>query len=243
MRKIIALVLTVVISISIINIVSSKTDEVVMVGAFENVGFNIIQSDINVWTKLISKSLDEEALKKMAMEVAEQINIQKPYEFTLLHENNNSKCILTKISKNAMTQIKIESIKNKELIQNYAVIDITLYDKFDNTDYLKDLCQNQLEKIGKIAKSNVTIVGYCSGNIDKGQKEVVANKMFTYLKAKKTEKNIIDNGYNINGYSRLIDNHIISKNKKMNLDLSMNYNECEDKTYLFLATPIITVEY
>ena len=243
MKKIIALILTIAVSISIISITSTAAKEVAMVGVFENVGFNIIQSDINVWTKINSKKLDEQELKKIAVEVADQMNIQKPYEFKLLYENDNQKCILTKKSKNARTQIKIERIKNKELVENYAVIDITLYDKFDNTDYLKKLCQDELEKVGEKPKSNVTIVGYCSGNIDKGQKQVVSNKVFSYLRAKKTEENDIENGYNINGYSRLIDNHIITKNKKMNLDLSMNYNECEDKTYLFLATPIITVEY
>lgn len=242
MKKIIALGLTVLLSIGMINI-ASATKEVAMVGAFDNIGFNIIQSDINVWTKIQSKSLNEDSLKNLAETVAKKINIQKPYEFTLLHENNNEKCILTKTSKKTLTQIKIESMGNEDIIKNYVVIDITLYDQFENVDYLKQLCEEKLEEIGQKSKSNVTVVGYCAGNIDKNQKEVVSNKVFSYLKAKKTEENIIDNVYNINGYTRLIDNHIMSKNKKMNLDLSMNYNECEDKTFLFLATPIITVEY
>ena len=242
MKKIIAFGLTILISIGMINIVSASK-ELAMVGAFDNIGFNVIQSDINVWTKINSKSLDEEKLKQLAQSVAKQINVEKPYELTVLNENNNSKCILTKISKKALTQIKIESMENKDKIDNYVVIDITLYDKFDNVEYLKQLCEEQLEKIGQKAKSNVTVVGYCSGNIDKKQKEVVSNKVFSYLKAKKTEENMIDNGYNINGYTRLVNDYIMSKNKKMNLDLSMNYNECEDKTFLFLASPVITVEY
>ena len=36
---------------------------------------------------------------------------------------------------------------------------------------------------------------------------------------------------------------VVSKGEKVNMDLAVTYNEEENKTYLYAATPVITLEY
>lgn len=62
-------------------------------------------------------------------------------------------------------------------------------------------------------------------------------------KAKKvngmSEKNLIS----VSAYSPLIDNNIEIEGRKINMNLALRYNAFEDKTYIWLATPVITIEY
>lgn len=44
-------------------------------------------------------------------------------------------------------------------------------------------------------------------------------------------------------YSPLIENYLIINKKKININLSIRYNEEEDYTYLWIGTPIITAGY
>ncbi|OZV13462.1 hypothetical protein CIW83_04260 [Tissierella sp. P1] len=44
-------------------------------------------------------------------------------------------------------------------------------------------------------------------------------------------------------YTPLIESSIFSGEKKVNLNLAIRYNENEDKTYIWIGTPIITTGY
>lgn len=44
-------------------------------------------------------------------------------------------------------------------------------------------------------------------------------------------------------YSPLIEDYLLIDEKKINLNIAIRYNEYEDKTYIFIGTPIITIGY
>ena len=44
-------------------------------------------------------------------------------------------------------------------------------------------------------------------------------------------------------FSPLIDEYIYTGNRKMNLNIALRYSELENKTYILIGTPIITIGY
>jgi len=61
--------------------------------------------------------------------------------------------------------------------------------------------------------------------------------------AKKVEGITEENLISISAYSPRVKSSILVNEKRVNINLAMRYNSYEDKTYIWLATPVITTEY
>ena len=49
--------------------------------------------------------------------------------------------------------------------------------------------------------------------------------------------------YTICGYTPLLEEHVMQQGSPINLNLAMNYNEEEDRTYIYAAVPILSLDY
>ena len=73
--------------------------------------------------------------------------------------------------------------------------------------------------------------------------EEISGRILTETGAKRIE-GIKDRNYiSVSAYSPYIQEFIQVRGKRVNLNLAARYNSYEDKTYIWLATPVITTEY
>ena len=100
-----------------------------------------------------------------------------------------------------------------------------------------------LDKYGIRSGINMCITGYYEG--ERGERELnkVIKKVLCSMDAKGISS-IWDSGLtSICAYSPAIDNTLLLDGKKINMNLATRYNSYENKTYIWVAIPVIMIEY
>lgn len=92
-------------------------------------------------------------------------------------------------------------------------------------------------------KASTCYTGSWDGRLDTGRLNELCRRMFEETEAIKVEGMRDHNLISVSAYSPMIGESIRVKGKRINMGLAIRYNAYEDKTYLWLATPVIMTEY
>ncbi|MCT4688679.1 YwmB family TATA-box binding protein [Vallitalea sp.] len=215
---------------------------------FNEVNFTLCETDLNIWGEYSKSYMTKSEMEKLALEVVNKLGLEPEYNEDYNSEEFKKVYSINKKTKEADTTIKVvelvEEVANNGLkVENYIVINIVLNDKCGSILYFRDKITEIFKEMDMDARDNLTITSKHKGKLDESKaKEIVkqiANKMSCKVKDSFKTENI----YSIYGYSRYIDEHIITEGEKINVDLALTYNELEDMTYLYAAIPVITIDY
>jgi hypothetical protein len=219
--------------------------EEILLSAFQNSQFETVQANLNTWTKMNDSFVDFEQMQKIVKETAHFLEIKGKWKIEQKEIENERQCILTKPSKDAKTTIKIESIHdpNKNQSTTYLIIDIILYNKYNSIPYLKKKTDEFFISKNLQSTTNITMAGSYDGLLEKKEQKRIAGIIMKQLRAKAYDTYETNQIYSVYGYTKLIDQWLMSKGNKINVNLAFRYNEYENKTYLYLASPLITVDY
>nr|WP_252187626.1 YwmB family TATA-box binding protein [Anaeromonas gelatinilytica] len=218
--------------------------------------------NVEVRVELPKEYLTEDELKEIGQDFINKFNIvgklqnkNNKYEITsentptydmdLIKGDSQNKLIITGKDKNGNSlQInlltfsdKYSSLKKTELIVNVISNELKQYDNIQKN--IKDIFNN-MEKDPEI---NTCIIGTFSGNIENNEKLKIVSNIMRKIDAKEIENYSEPDIISVSAYSPNIDNHIYTGNNKMNLNIAMRHNYTEDKTYIWIATPIISKGY
>jgi len=87
------------------------------------------------------------------------------------------------------------------------------------------------------------MIGTFEGKLESSNKVKKITKTLQVINGNKIEGIMDESIISISAYSPNIDRFIYTGNNKMNLNIAMRYNEYEGKTYYWIGSPIITIEY
>jgi hypothetical protein len=201
-----------------------------------------------MWGEYSKSYMTEAEMEQLALEMADKLGLEPEYEKQYDSEESKKVYSINKKTKEADTTIKvvevIEKVPDDGLkVDNYIVINIVLSEKCNSILFFRDRITKIFEEMDMDVRDNLTITSQHKGKLDEYKaKEIVreiANKMSCQVKDSFKTENI----YSIYGYSKYIDEHIVTEGEKINVDLALTYNELEDMTYLYAAIPVITIEY
>ena len=100
-----------------------------------------------------------------------------------------------------------------------------------------------LKKVDINPEINLCITGSLNGNLKENELEVICKKTLDSIGANRVE-GIRDKGLiSVSAFSPSIDEAVRVNGKQVNLNMAVRYNSYEGKTYIWLATPVITTEY
>ncbi len=109
----------------------------------------------------------------------------------------------------------------------------------DTALYVKDMFKRYKVK----PKSNSCITGCFEGKLGYEKLNEISRKILKVAGAKKVNGISDNNLISVSAYSPLIGNTLKIDGKKVNMNLAIRYNSYENKTYIWLASPVITIEY
>ena len=104
---------------------------------------------------------------------------------------------------------------------------------------IKEICR----KYGLVPEINYCITGYFEGKLDTKDLNDVCGKAFRAAGAEKVEGIKEDNLISLTAYSPDISNYVRVDGSRVNLNIALRYNSYEKRTYIWLATPLIAIEY
>ncbi len=241
MKKILPILIILAILIIIISMNENKKDgSSLMIDVFNESTFKTVQSDINTYAILKQPLKTFDDMELYLKNVDEKIGgISKD---TIEKEEIDDIKILKKvyISSNAKLTTKIETINDNA---TYLIIDVILYDNCENIMKVKEEVEDIFKILNLDLKTNISITGSYHGKINYDEEKLIAFDIMKKMNATILEDYITDKVYSVVGYTKRINEYIYSEKQKININLALRYNEYENKTYLYLATPLITVEY
>lgn len=260
MKKVIFIFINLIIVVSIFLILMQLTELIqlneyentkidILMEAFSSTGAGIVSSEIYISGKAGHVFDDAE---KRNMIITELIASAVPgtaagaKPFMQQIENDNSFGTAADYAFNENASIHISLLKDPQgKPEDDYLAAVSLTDTSQEPD-LKAAVSGIIkvfEKYGIEADVNICITGSIEGKPESNELEKICQDVFKAAEAKEVE-GIRDNGLiSVSAFAPSIDGSVKVNGRDINLNIAIRYNSYEGKTYIWLATPVITTEY
>jgi len=260
--KKIALLGIILISLSLIlGLKPQKQDKLeLMMEILRRTDASFIEGDISLGGAISNKMLNMEEMEEIGESIKDELNIQGSLlngQFTCIDQLKEGYYSKEYIQDDGFNQLMIQGIDDKG---NFVTISLSsyeiegsgetsLYINLINSEHFTEnndiilKVQKIFDEYDKFINVTSCIVGSIDGNIDLETNKKKVLDITRDLKGKVVEKYEEDGIVSYSIFSPLIDEYIYTGSRKMNLNIALRYSELENKTYILIGTPIITIGY
>lgn len=223
-------------------------NEQFLLEAFEVAGANAEMMDIVDWSVINREFLDFPQMEQYRDKIL-HIFDAKGKIFDETQENSKIHRILNtraKLDSDTFLQIILQSVHLPEEYekepQTYLVISVSgkKLDKF--VDYGQKVQEAVVSLNGK-SKIASCLTGSFNGKLDEAKHKQVLENIKGFLEISDTAKMEDEYTFSFMGYSPLLTNGIQILDKTYNVHIAMRYNLEDDKTYIWIGSPVISLEY
>ena len=222
--------------------------EKMLLKAFNESGARPVNAEIYLWGRVDSKKYQNiNKLKKLAVQLSKELGISEGSNFSTEAVKNDliqEVLVNSVMDGNRIINISIQLSKviddNGERFISVTVIEDITHINMEKT---RNEVIHALKKFNIDAKVNSCITGNFEGKMDKQQMNNICSNVFKEVGAKKVEGIKDGNLISVSAYSPSISGFTKVEENRINLNIALRYNSYEDKTYIWLGTPVITTEY
>lgn len=247
-------------------------EEILFLQAMEKAGFRPEELNINISLSLENRLLSMEKMEMIKGEIMETLGVERQVVIVNMdnmydpHYQNIFEDSL-ELEEEIILEQRVEDEGHREIINfiptdegNMMVVKLVSSKIVGDseTNIIVDIVQNKgykyivetsnqveelLKKYGENIETTINLTGGQAGRLGKDQEREIQDLIFKLLKAKRLEVLEDEDFTSITAHSPLIGTYIEYGGKKVNLQLAIRYSQYEDKTYLWLGTPLITISY
>jgi len=238
-----------------------------IIRVFEKSQADILEANINTSLEVPNTLWGEEEIDRIKEDIKEMLEVNGKKEvlveedFLYMNEKieGNDKDILYihEFSDDFSTQIiatntndngdilafKIYSAQVEDEKTSYIIIDIIQNKRYKGIVEKSKKNQEILKRYGNNIEVTMNLVGTYDKELSKVEGREKIQEILREIKGKKVEEVVEDTYISTTAYTPLIPQTIQYGNNKVNLQLAMRYNNYEDRTYLYIANPLITLTY
>lgn len=226
----------------------NKADEMEVVQVFSHINCQNLNGKYMAQGRLSGEYLTTTDQYQILENIANEIGITKNYEIVEDDSGNNRIVSLNKTSDSADIKIQIMTYEdevedNTFSTRQYLKLTLTMYKYVDEIMVLK----NQIEKV--LADSALD----CNGNLQfeaefghelsMSQKNELAKNFLNKINAKTVSEQKDTDIYTVYAYTDLISDYKNVDGKAINVNLVFNYNEEDNITRFYMATPYLLEDY
>lgn len=204
----------------------------------------VIESTIGAWAQVNSQFLTEEQINAEMTAIIESIEPEKS-TINIIKENSDeiNKQTLHASSGNKHYNIAVESIKTEEGGETYVIMDVSIDSSSIELTSERQKLEQYFSAKGRNPEISSCIVGVYNGKLEENEMQMKVKAALASVKAKQVEGLNTDEVSSISAFSGNINDFILSNNKKVNMQIAMRYSSYDDKTYIWIGSPLIQVEY
>jgi hypothetical protein len=215
-----------------------------LIKSIESTEAQVLESTLSSWSRINNSFMTEEQL---TAEMNLLLGIIKPDKQTvhIVEEVNDSinKQTLNASMDNKHYNLSVESIKTEKGWESYVIIDVSI----DNNSLELVSERQKLEQYFELKsihpKISSCVIGVYDGRLTEADMRSKIADAMTSVKAKEVEGLQNNEIQSISAFSGNINNFVLSNNKKVNMQIAMRYSTYDDKTYIWIGSPLIHVEY
>lgn len=219
-------------------------EEDVLVESFENCKAEVIESTINSWGRLNNRFMDihdiqlqmntfigRMGFKQEDLQITTETDEQLNKETVYVSDGNKTYCIA------------IESINKGLTGESYIIIDVTIDKSYFELEEEKEKLDTVFRETLGVLRYSRCIIGTYNGKLEEEEMGKKTRIALNAVKAKKIEGIATEEMSSISAFSSQLDDYVLSNDKKVNLQVALRYSSYDDKTYIWIGTPLIPIEY
>ena len=183
--------------------------------------------------------LDEECKQEYVKKIISELGIMSPYDTEIANDGNKSAVYCKKNADNGSVKVEFVSTGGNEYIG--VVLDLK-----DNISYVYDyesLIKEIFAAEGIKGEVNIYLEGRVPGALNYNERKDITDELLKSLDAKVVSENRDSEIFTIYAYTDNIPDYIKSVGRKININLSAEYDEISNETVIYLATPINNLDY
>ena len=125
----------------------------------------------------------------------------------------------------------------------YVYVNITVYNNIDCAGSYRELVEGMFDAMGIQGNVNMNLVGSLEGALNSTEKNELADGLLDRLGAKVVTENRDSDIFTIYAYSKGAGSYITIGGNKINMNIAIGYDEEQDRTKVYLASPINSLDY
>ncbi|WZL73621.1 YwmB family TATA-box binding protein [Clostridiaceae bacterium 35-E11] len=220
----------------------AMTNELGIMTAFAATEAELKEINVNAHVNMKEVFTTPEKASKVSLDLASKLGLQQSTIKDTSTEGNTQVYLGGQGKTGDTIAIIVQSTKDVSIRETNIVIDMVQEGEFVEIDGLGNTIKDVLKPYGT-AKLTSCITATYPGKLRKTDKEKIAKNVFHSLDAKEIEGLREENIISIVGFSPKIQDWISYGGNKANLNVALRYNSYEDRTYLWIATPLIAIGY
>ena len=208
--------------------------------------FNNTQADFKFYNikanGLINYDISKNEIKDICIDIVNDLGLEESDIKWDEKWDENEKQIYIQ-SDNSDKNISIIGIK-KNSNESYIIIDILSNKVYKNIVDIYTIIETSLYKYSNVVDISTCISGEFSKNLQFSKCNDILQEILYNMNAEEIDRIKNENMISVTAYSKLLDkNYLEYLGNKINLNIGIRYSEDDDKTLIYIATPIIKLDY
>ena len=198
--------------------------------------------------------LTQEEKERLVENIASALGITSSYGLATVCEDEVNTTVLSKASVNGSVTIKAitqeqqgtentDGLAGTQPQAQYVYVNITVYNNIDCAVSYRELVEGMFDAMGIQGNVNMNLVGSIEGTLNSTEKNELADGLLDRLGAKVVTENRDSDIFTIYAYSKGAGSYITIGGNKINMNIAIGYDEEQDRTKVYLASPINSLDY
>lgn len=214
------------------------TDNFIKTFEETNANFKFYNIKINC---VVSETTDKNQIENMCTNIVNSLDL-KTNKIKWKEENDNGLKIYAQAQDDSCS-ISFTAIK-KNSKEYYIIVDILNNKVYKNIVDIYQTLNDVINKYSNDVDIYLCIAGEYTKNLQLYKSNDILENILYNMNAKEIDKIEDDNLISVTAYSNLLtENDLDYLDNKINLNIGIRYSENEDKTLIYMATPIIKLDY
>ncbi|MDO5402690.1 MAG: YwmB family TATA-box binding protein [Eubacteriales bacterium] len=215
-----------------------------VVNAFSHVIYSDVTASVSANGYYGNMELSETGKYIILEDIAKRIGINR-YEIS---SDDRGATTLSQNSVNGKVMLKIitagQEADGQIIGQNqYLCVNIELNNHIAATDTYRQLVEDIFKDYMIDTNVNVNLSGNVAGRLKADDMQEIKKTLMEETKGKAVAEKYTEDIYTVYGYDKDIDDYIAIGKQKVNINITMSYDEINDCTRITLATPINNQDY
>lgn len=220
------------------------TEEEAIITSFESTGADVLESMISCWAKLNDKFLDVRQLEAEMDAVVKAIDLGNATVSKDVEAGDQlNKVVLHAVSGNKSYSIAVESVKHDTGGESYIIVDVSMDGSYKDLKTVKESIAKALPVDEAEINFSSCIIGTYKGELKEEEAEKKAGIALRAINAKKVEGIENEELKSISAFSSRVGGYVMSEQSRVNVQLAIRYSSYDDRTYIWIGTPLIPMGY
>lgn len=212
--------------------------------AFVKTNTEDMECSLEIIAQHHNEFLSETDKKDILHHIANSISLTIDSDIVVNREGERTEYLYNKQAKSAETSLKIvsmqEDVDSGIRMKHYIVVRLNIKESIKSIEKYRRLIEKSFEELELSERQvNVLYEGIVDGKMSKDDKEEMASLLVRELQGEVAFDYQQADSYTVYAYTGLIDEYIETVGCKINIQIAMTYDEIQEKTVIYFATPII----